>query len=166
MNRREFLIYSAALACLRDRAVAAEEERPHPEPPYLKLKPFIEPGHDEFANEKDAFDLKQRLRAAMAAKKLDNAAIGPTSYRQIAPDLAEGVFEGKPADWGEWIESVGHIRRAAFFPLPENLVRFEVASEKDGKASLARRCCGGMPGESFRQWKSMLLQERGRFSEM
>ncbi len=113
--------------------MAAEEEHTHPEPPYLKLKQFIEPGHDEFVNEEAAFKLKQKLHTALAAKQLDSAAIGPASYRQVAPDLAEGVFEGKLADWSDWVDSLGHIRRAAFFPLPENLVRFEVASEKDGK---------------------------------
>ena len=70
MNRREFLIYSAALACLRERALAAEEEHSHPDPPYLKLKQFIEPGNDEFTGEKEAQALKAKLHAALASKTL------------------------------------------------------------------------------------------------
>ncbi len=132
MNRREFLISSAALACLKAPPVYAEEAR-HQEPAYLALKKFIEPGQDEFASEAAALALKTRLRAAMVSKSLDRAAIGPTSYRQIAVDVAEGVFEGAPVNWEGWVASLGHVRRADFFPLPGNTVRFEVASEKDGR---------------------------------
>ena len=132
MNRREFLISSAALASLKSPAAFAEEPR-HKEPPYLKLKSFIEPGRDEFTSEKAALDLKARLRAAVFSKTLAHAAVGPTSYKQVAVDLAEGVFEGATASWEQWVESLGRVRRADFFPLPGNTVRFEVASEKDGR---------------------------------
>ncbi len=132
MNRREFLISSAALACLKSPAAFAEETR-HQEPPYLKLKKFIEPGNDEFAGEKAALDLKDRLREGLFSKTLAHAAVGPTSYKQVAVDVAEGVFEGTPASWEKWVESLGHVRRADFFPLPGNTVRFEVASEKEGR---------------------------------
>ncbi len=134
MNRREFLLYSAVMAGLKPPHPAlAEEERSHPEAPYLKLKPFIEPGHDEFPAEKEALALKAALHAALQSKSLPNAAVGATSYRQLAPDLAEAVFDGTPADWRIWVEQLGNVRRAEFFPLPGNAVRFEVASEKDGK---------------------------------
>jgi Flp pilus assembly protein TadD len=133
VNRREFLIYTAALAGIRAEAIAAAaEEHGHPDPPYLKLKKFIEPGNDEFTAEKAAFELRERLLAALASKQLINAAIGPNSYKQLAPDLVEGVFTETPADWRAWVESLGTVRRAAFFPLPENVVRFEVASENKG----------------------------------
>ncbi len=131
MNRREFLLYTAALAGLKPPDVFAEEPH-HQEPPYLKLKKFIEPGSDEFSAEPAAYALKNKLHAALASKTLAGAAIGPSSYRQLAPDLAEGVFDGSPADWRVWVESLGQVRRAEFFPLPDDIVRFEVASEKDG----------------------------------
>jgi Tfp pilus assembly protein PilF len=133
VNRRDFLIYTAALACLPERAQAAEEERTHPDAPYLKLKQFIEPGNDEFAGEKEALALRAALHAALESKTLANAAIGPTSYKQVASDLSEGVFEGAAREWRLWVEALGRVRRAAFFPLPGNLIRFEVASEKGGK---------------------------------
>ncbi len=131
MNRREFLVSTAALACWKQPVAFAEEVHPH-EPLYLKLKQFIEPGNDEFAGEKAAIELKATLHAALQSKELAEAAIGPTSYRQLAADLAEGVFEGPPAEWRVWVESLGNVRRAEFFPLPEDTVRFEVASEKNG----------------------------------
>jgi len=132
VKRREFLLSTAALACLKS-APAFAEEPPHLEPPYLKLKKFIEPGTDEFSGEKSAIELKAVLHAALRSGELADAAIGPTSYKQLAPDVGEGVFAGSPASWANWVESLGHIRRAEFFPLPGNTVRFEVASEKDGK---------------------------------
>ena len=131
MDRREFLISAAALALLKQKPAFAEEAR-HQEPPYLKLKKFIEPGNDEFAGEEAAFELKASLHAAMESKTLANARIGPSSYKQLAPDLAEGVFDGSPKDWRVWVDSLGRVRRAAFFPLPGDTVRFEVASEKEG----------------------------------
>ncbi len=134
MNRREFLVSTAALAFFKQRVARAEEEtHAHSDPAYLSLKKFIEPGNDEFANEKAAAELKARLHAALLSKEMPEAAVAPASYRQLAPDLAEAVFEGTPGEWRHWVESLGQIRRAAFFPLPGNTVRFEVASEKDGK---------------------------------
>ena len=131
MNRREFLIYSAALACLKPEGAGAEEAN-HPEPPYLKLKKFIEPGNDEFVAEKAALELKAALHSALVSKLLE-AAIGPTSYNLLADDVAEGVFTGQPRSWKQWVESLGRIKRAEFFPLPGNRIRFEVSSETDGK---------------------------------
>jgi tetratricopeptide (TPR) repeat protein len=131
VNRREFLISAAALACWKQTPAFGEEPH-HQEPPYLKLKTFIEPGNDEFAGEQAALQLKSRLHAALASKDLAGAAIGPASYKQIAPDLAEGVFAPSPTEWRVWVESLGSIRRAAFFPLAGDIVRFEVASEKNG----------------------------------
>jgi len=132
VNRREFLISTAAIACLKQKVAFAEETRPQ-EPPYLKLKKFIEPGNDEFPGEKAALALKAKLSDALKSKELAHAAVGPTSYKRLAPDLAEGVFTGTPRGWREWVESLGQVRRASFFPLPGNIVRFEVASEKDGE---------------------------------
>lgn len=132
LNRREFLISSAALTCLKTAPAFAQEEH-HQEPPYLKLKKFIEPGNDEFSSEKAALALKAALHAALQSGELADAAICPTAYKQLAPDVAEAVFEGSPASWPKWLESLGQVRRAGFFPLPGNTVRFEVASQKDGK---------------------------------
>ena len=132
MNRREFLISTAALTRLKSAPAFAEEPK-HLEPPYLKLKKFIAPGNDEFSGEKAAIELKTALHAALQSGELANAAIGATSYKQLAPDVSEAIFSGSPLSWAKWVESIGHVRRAEFFPLPGNLVRFEVASEKDNK---------------------------------
>jgi Flp pilus assembly protein TadD len=123
---------AAALASLKTELAFAEEPH-HQEPPYLKLKKFIPPGNDEFAGEQAAFALKTQLHAALRTKDFANAAIGPSSYRQLANDVAEGLFDGPPVSWATWVESLGHVRRAEFFPLPGNTVRFELASENAGK---------------------------------
>ena len=72
MNRREFLMAAGALAALPDLSASGanedDEAHSHPEPPYLKLKQFIEPGNDEFSGETEAFALKAKLQAALASK--------------------------------------------------------------------------------------------------
>ncbi len=178
MKRREFLISAAALACLKQPVVYAEETR-RQEPPYLKLEKFIEPGHDEFTGEKAAFELRAALHAALQSKQLANAAIGATSYKQLAPDLLEAVFQGSPQDWHSWVESLGNVRRAEFFPLPGNTVRFEVASEKngalfyrvglwrhaDGKLSPIEEHVASAPKPYFRDVTAAVLEHTPAFKE-
>src|SRR5581483_9302145 len=61
----------------------------------------------------------------------------PRSYRALAEDLEEAVFDSSDKDvaggWRRWVASLGTIRRASFYPLPGGVVRYEVASQKDGK---------------------------------
>ncbi len=93
MNRREFLAAAAALSAV-PRLNGGED--PHV-PPYLALEKFIEPGYDEFPEEKAAMELRERLHRELPA----------------------------------W--DLGKIRRAEFYPLPDGIVRYEVASERDGQ---------------------------------
>ena len=137
MNRRRFLVTVAALPALQNFCprVTFAAESAHAAP-YLALKPFIEPGHDEFAGEKRAAEITAALHTALALKQLPVAhgaklaSICPASYKNLATDLSEAVFT--PADsadgWSQWIASLGVIRRAQFFPLPNDIVRFEVAA--------------------------------------
>ena len=133
MKRREFLASAAVLAGLKVRPAFAEEPH-HQEPPYLKVKAFINPGNDEFPGEKTAGEVKAALDTALKSKRLPNALVCPAAYRALATDLDEAVFDGaKNGSWEQWILSLGDVRRAYFFPLPENVVRYEVASGVDGK---------------------------------
>ncbi len=133
MKRREFLASAAALACLKVRPAFAQEPH-HQEPPYLKLKAYIDPGKDEFPAEKTAGEIKAALDTAVKSKRLPNALVRPASYRTLATDLDEAVFDAaKNGSWEQWILSLGEVRRAQFFPLPENVVRYEVASRVQGK---------------------------------
>ena len=144
MNRRQFLLSTAtlpALTCLRPRVGFAEE--PHRTPPYLALEKFIAPGNDEFAEEKTAFEIRENLMKAVQSLELPlGSAVQGFSpfaqrYVELAPDLRVAQFD--PADraidegWKGWVRSLGNIRRVSFYPLPHDVVRYEVASESDGK---------------------------------
>ncbi len=141
MKRREFLKSAAAipaLTCLRSTPAFAEEAR-H-KPPYLALKKFIPPGSDEFVWEKTAFEIRASLEKALLSMELPDAtgiSPLPTGYRSIAPDVQEAVFESTggnvAAGWKAWVQSLGTVRRAHFYPLPDGIVRYEVASQRDGK---------------------------------
>jgi tetratricopeptide (TPR) repeat protein len=144
-SRREFLASTAllpVLTCLPVRARQAGEETRH-EPPYLSLQKFIEPGFDEFPEERTAMEIRGSLHKALETLELPlgpgakGASPCPREYRTLAPDLQEAVFDGTDgqihAGWKKWVQSLGSVRRAQFYPLPDGMVRYEVASESDGK---------------------------------
>ena len=60
----------------------------------------------------------------------------PKRYRQLDRDLEQAEFDLSDSDvaggWGKWIASLGDVRRAQFFVLPENIIRYEVASSEGG----------------------------------
>ncbi|MBV9294019.1 MAG: VCBS repeat-containing protein [Acidobacteriaceae bacterium] len=141
LSRREFLATASAipaLTCSLPEWALAEESQHTP--PYLALKRFILPGNDEFPEEKTASLIRDSLHQALRSGELPDCSGSspcPKSYRAIAPDLEEGIFDsnsGSVAEgWKRWIQSLGAIRRAEFYPLPEGIIRYEVASERDGK---------------------------------
>lgn len=132
-----------ALSALSATPSFAEET--HHDPPYLALEKYIKPGNDEFPEEKAAAALVQALQNALFSTTPQELALNgnfasplASSFRNIAPDLQEAVFSPEPVgsflqNWRVWVESLGKIRRAHFYPLPGNEVRFEIASERDGK---------------------------------
>jgi len=103
---------------------------------------LTEPGLDEFKGEKAAMELEARLAGALRtgdlpmAQSYSGVSPAPTHYRQVAPDVATAVFEGRedPADgWKKWRASLGQVRRAVFYSLPDNLVRYDVRSRNAGR---------------------------------
>ncbi len=140
LSRREFLATAAAVPALTGLPCpqAFAEESQHT-PPYLALEKFIVPGNDEFPEEKTALLIREALQHALRSGELPDCSGSspcPKSYRALAPDLEEAVFD--PADgavargWKRWVQSLGTIRRAQFYPLPEGIIRYEVASEHNG----------------------------------
>ncbi len=140
LSRRDFLAATAtlpALAGLKAKPVFAEES-PHL-PPYLALRKYISPGADEFAEEKKAALIVTELREAFQTGNLKNEPRGhspcPVSYRSIAPDLQEAVFDTGNTNiregWNCWVRSLHKVRRADFYLLPGGFVRFEVAGENE-----------------------------------
>ena len=96
------------------RAVAAAEEAKRLAP-YLALEKYILPGSDEFPEEKTAFEIRTVLERALHSGEL------PATDPQIG------------SAWRHWVESLGSVRRAHFYPLPNDVVRFEVAGKHEGK---------------------------------
>jgi Flp pilus assembly protein TadD len=113
VTRREFLAATAALAAARSVPAQSAAEQPKHEAPYLALEKYIPPGLDEFPEEKLAFELRAALHQALHSGDL------PTTD----PALASA--------WRDFRASLGSIRRAAFHPLPNDTVRFEVSGSRD-----------------------------------
>lgn len=141
-TRREFLLIASAFPALKGFSRTAPAASRKPQAPYLALEKFILPGNDAFTEEKTAWEIRDTLTRALHSKTLAVApgckALSPLpqSYRQLAPDLGEAVFSTTLADfsqvWKAWIESLGSVRRVQFYVLPDNLIRYEVASKTEG----------------------------------
>jgi tetratricopeptide (TPR) repeat protein len=138
LSRRQFLASTAALPVLANlRGHPAFAEEPRHAPPYLALEKFIQPGFDEFAGEKQAAVISAELDQAFRTGTLKNEPSGqspcPASYRRIAPDLREAVYNRSDTNvkegWRRWVRFFKSVRRAQFYPLPDNIVRFEIAGE-------------------------------------
>ncbi len=137
MKRRDFLLTAAAIAAVpKLRSSPAETTSASRIAPYLELERFIEPGTDEFAAEKQAGQLRDTLQTALSTGRLPvPVSICPASQKAIAADLNEAAFDHAPTidGWQQWIKSLGTVRRADFQLLPHNIVRFEIASSRQGK---------------------------------
>src|SRR5207237_1081809 len=83
--------------------------------PYLKLAPFLQPGHDEFPEEQAAMKAEAALREAVLAKELplhesfQGASPLPKSWRNVGPDAATAEFTDSVADvaaqFRAWVDS-------------------------------------------------------------
>ncbi len=138
LNRRQFLASTAALPVLAGlRGNPAFAEEPRHTPPYLALEKFIQPGFDEFAGEKQAAIIASELDRAFRTGALKNEPKGispcPSSYRTIAPDLREAIYNHSDTNvtegWRRWVRFFKQVRRAQFYPLPGGIIRFEIAGE-------------------------------------
>jgi len=98
----------------------------------------VEAGTDEFKFEKEALEIEGKLSAMLRRRELPlasdftGASLMPRRYRTIAPGVSEAEFGAEGAfqvGLARWIQSLGNIRRAGFFILPENVVRYEIASD-------------------------------------
>lgn len=140
ISRRHFLSTPAILpllASLRVPPVFAEQARHAP--PYLALEKFIEPGFDEFPEEKRALQAVARIEEAFRTGVLKGKPKGyspcPESYRAIHPDVAEAVYD--TADpliaqgWTKFVKATRNVRRVQFYALPEGIIRYEVAGEDE-----------------------------------
>src|ERR1035441_4941549 len=144
MRRRYFFAACAAapLFSSRGHATAPFPVKFKQEPPYASVMELAEPGHDEFPGEKTAMEIETRLASALAsgdpplAAGCGGSSPAPSRYRNIAHDVAAAVFDSGAdpvAGWKQWRASLGTVRRAAFYALPGDLVRYDVRSRGAGR---------------------------------
>lgn len=143
VNRRQFLSASAAAFLAKPGHAAA----PFPvkfrqQPPYASALSMVEPGLDEFPGEKIAMAIESALSDSIRTSRLP---LAPTAkgrspfareYKPVANDVNVAVYGGDSdlaTGWSRWRESLGTVRDARFYSLPQNLVRYTIRSEKGGQ---------------------------------
>ncbi len=155
LNRRRFLAAAGAAGALQywaPLATAAEKEQAHfltrfaQTPAFEKLRPLIDPENDEFESEKHAAAVASVLDKLLGARRLPLAEgfrggdPTPVAYEPAAHDAEVARYAAQPLGAGEfsaalarWVDSLGEIRAARFFPLSADRVRYEIASRVDGR---------------------------------
>ncbi|HKD04528.1 MAG TPA: VCBS repeat-containing protein, partial [Bryobacteraceae bacterium] len=124
MNRRRFMV-GAAAACL------------FPEFPLEAQNPF-ENASEDFPLEKEALQIAARLKRLPETRSLPYApgfhgiSPMPSRYLSLAKGVSKAEYDPTRTDVAaglvQWFDSLGPIRAARFFVLPDDLVRFEIAS--------------------------------------
>ncbi len=139
IERRRFLAALAGIGFLPRIALGSTPFTVHYRKPnpYESVLAHVAEGADEFPFEKDAVDIEQRLSRVLQGELPSLAAnfegAGPFAvrYRAISSGVAEAEFgNGLPfhESLRQWLKSLGEVRRARFFVLPDHLVRYEIAS--------------------------------------
>src|SRR5260370_36185959 len=140
MNRRQFIGVLSAMALLRPEHCAAAPFPVHfrKASPYESLAQYISPGTDEFAGEKTAMDIIATLRRLTETQSLPLApnftgkSPSPVRYRPVAADVFEAEFgpatESFEDGLKKWLASLGSVRDARYFVLPDDIVRYEIES--------------------------------------
>ena len=142
MNRRQFIGTFAATALLRPKHCAAA---PFPVrfrklSPYEALAPYILPGNDDFGVEKTAAEITSVLdrlhetRALPISADFRGGSPLPVRYRPVAAEVFEAEFSPLAGSFEEglrkWLASLGTIRSARYFVLPDDIVRYEIESAR------------------------------------
>src|SRR6185312_10717118 len=109
----------------------------------MKLARFIAPGKDEFPEEAAAMKAEAALRNAVRSGELPTVSefrgisLLATRWRAAGDDIHVAEFDSSASttdlEFRQWLGSLGQVRRAQFFVLPEDRIRYEVAAAKDGQ---------------------------------
>jgi tetratricopeptide (TPR) repeat protein len=140
IGRREFLAALASLGLVPSKGLGSTRYPVHLRKanPYDDVLARLEAGTDEFPFEKEALEIEGKLSSMLHGGELPVASdfIGasplPLRYRTIAPGVSEAEFGTNGAfqeGLAQWLQTLGNIRRAGFFVLPDNVVRYEIASD-------------------------------------
>ncbi len=143
MRRRDFLAVCAApLYSVPGFASSPFPVKFKQEPSYAAVMAFAEPGTDEFPEEKTAKQIEASLASALETGDLPLApACGgsspaPAEYKSIGPDVESAVYSSAgdiASGWTKWRASLGTIRRARFYRLPDERVRYDIRSQNAGR---------------------------------
>jgi tetratricopeptide (TPR) repeat protein len=143
VNRRHFIGTVAAATLLRPSPAQVAVEVVRPRSQYEALLRDIEPGHDDFPIEREAFDIAAHLDALTQKRSLPLApdfhgsSPLPLRYVPVADGVSRAEFDDAShvasiaafdADLKKWLDSLGEILAARFFVLPEDIVRYEIAA--------------------------------------
>src|SRR5580658_657607 len=138
VNRRHFIGTVAAASLLRPSPAQVAVEVVRPRSQYEALLRDIEPGHDDFPIEKEASEIAARLAALTQTRSLPLAPgfRGPSPFPVRHLPVADGVSRAEfdasdpafAAGLKKWLDSLGEIRAARFFVLPDDVVRYEIAA--------------------------------------
>jgi Flp pilus assembly protein TadD len=124
MNRRQFLAALAAAGLIPPLPASAQN-------------PF-DPDADDFPLEKQAQEIAAHLnrftgtRTLPFAPTLQGVSPLPARYTTIAENISKAEYNPAHTDvaagLAQWLDSLAPIRAARFYVLPNNLIRFEIAS--------------------------------------
>ncbi len=140
MNRREFLAAIVVARSLPANAAAVSTSPSHStiHNPYEAVFRRIDPAADEFACEKTARQIETALSHLLVTRALPLAPgfVGisplPSAYKNVAERVDQAEFDSDntqfEAGLQAWIESLGKVRNASFYALPNDWVRFEISS--------------------------------------
>ncbi len=153
MNRRHFLASLAVGSVVRPVETWAATARLRKPAPYESIYRFVAPGSDEFAVEAQAARITAHLNRILEAKSLPLAdgfrgsSPMPVRYREVAVEVsvAEFTLDGKGFTEGlrAWVESLGAVRAARFYPLADNLVRYEISSAGQYRVGIWKQVWSG-----------------------
>ena len=141
LGRRDFLALLVAGTSFRAGPVKAADDSPAQflsHGPCADLRPLVDPANDVFQGEKRGMEIERILSSLIEDGGLPLAAdmpgVSPMPQRYVEDGrVLRAVFgngaEGFPKGMSRWIASLGEVRRAEFHALPNDIVRFEVASE-------------------------------------
>jgi tetratricopeptide (TPR) repeat protein len=146
MNRRRFIGATTAAGLVKSVRADVEVKAPRPRNSYEALFRDIEPGHDEFPLEKEAFEISSHLKRFSTLRSLPTTpglrgvSPCPARYKTIADGVSSAEYDTSPSDIAEglvkWLDSLGKVRAIRFYVLPGNLIRFEGSSDNQYRVGL------------------------------
>jgi tetratricopeptide (TPR) repeat protein len=153
MNRRRFIGTTVAAAWLARSSPASEGAAIHAGSPWETFLRDIEPSADEFPLEKQAFEIAAHLKrfpetgVLPFAPGLRGVSPMPVRYQTADYDVSRAEYGNSGASiaegFAQWLDSVGPIRAARFYVLPEDIVRFEIAAGKTYRTGLWKQQWNG-----------------------